>query len=505
MIRMAKTENGTLRGLPSSDARITVYKGIPFAAPPVGKNRWKAPQRCEDWDGIRDAYTYGPISMQDTPGLGTDVYCREWHVDSDIPMSEDCLYLNVWTPAKTPDEKLPVFIWIYGGAFQWGYTAEMEFEADRLCRRGMIVVSMGYRLGAFGFLAHPELTAESPKTPTNFGLLDQQAAIKWVRRNISAFGGDPDRITLGGQSAGGASVISQIACEDNYEDVKGAAIISGIIRPAYFVDEFFTPGDLSKDEMLGQEFIEFLGVQNIAEARELDAIYIRDKYAEFAMDHMRMSPCIDGHFLKDEPYKCLVNNECANIPLFVGNTTDEFIMTISAKNEDELAIKAKELFGDKAKEFLDFEESKIYVDGGFAPVGSLESNIKAAIELKHEKGYDRDCYYYKFASDIPGEDNPGTFHSVDLWFFFETLMKSPRPFVGRHYDLARNMCNYLANFIKTGNPNGVDADGTTMPEWKPYTKDNKNEMVFESEGPRACVDSNKRTEFYIENVKRGLQ
>ena len=135
MLRIAKTENGTVRGLPGNDPRITVFKGIPFAAPPVGENRWRAPQPCENWDGIRDAYTFAPISVQDTPGLGTDIYCREWHVDPEIPMGEDCLYLNVWTPAKKTDEKLPVLVWFFGGAFQWGYTPEMEFNGERIVSR----------------------------------------------------------------------------------------------------------------------------------------------------------------------------------------------------------------------------------------------------------------------------------------------------------------------------------------------------------------------------------
>ena len=121
MLREVKTENGMVRGLPAADPRITSFKGIPFAAPPVGENRWRAPKPCDDWEGVRDAYEFAPISVQDTPGLGTDIYCREWHVDPDIPMSEDCLYLNVWTGAKSADEKLPVLVWFFGGALQWGY------------------------------------------------------------------------------------------------------------------------------------------------------------------------------------------------------------------------------------------------------------------------------------------------------------------------------------------------------------------------------------------------
>ena len=160
MLRVAKTENGMVRGLPAADPRITSFKGIPFAAPPVGENRWRAPQPAEDWEGIKDCLEFKNIPVQDTPGLGTDVYCKEWHVDPEAPMGEDCLYLNIWTPAKKTDEKLPVLVWYFGGALQWGYPSEMEFDGERLARRGIIVVSVNYRLGAIGFMAHPELTKE---------------------------------------------------------------------------------------------------------------------------------------------------------------------------------------------------------------------------------------------------------------------------------------------------------------------------------------------------------
>ncbi|MBP3280084.1 MAG: carboxylesterase family protein, partial [Butyrivibrio sp.] len=175
MLRETTTENGKVRGLPGNDPRVTVFKGIPFAAPPIGENRWKAPQPCKDYEGTLNAFSFGPISYQDTPGVGDMLYNREWHVDPDIPMSEDCLYLNIWTPAKDKNEKLPVLVWIYGGAFQWGYTAEMEFNGEPLAKRGVIVVSIAYRLGCFGFLAHPEVSSESPDAPANFGLLDQKA------------------------------------------------------------------------------------------------------------------------------------------------------------------------------------------------------------------------------------------------------------------------------------------------------------------------------------------
>ena len=269
MLRLTEVENGRIRGIAGSDPRVTVFKGFPYAAPPVGKNRWKAPNPCNDWNGIYEANSFAPIPYQDTPGLGTDIYCREWHVDPEIPMSEDCLYLNIWTPAKSKDEKLPVLVWYYGGSFQWGYTAEMELDGEALAKRGIVVVSVAYRLGCFGNLAHKELTKEAQGAPGNFSLLDQKAGLHWVHRNIAAFGGDPDNIKIAGQSAGGASVMNQLVCEDNKDIIKGAVIFSGIISLDKTDDQLFVPKTLSSAEELGEKFIESLGACGIEEARSV--------------------------------------------------------------------------------------------------------------------------------------------------------------------------------------------------------------------------------------------
>ena len=232
MLRETKTENGWVRGIPAADPRITAFKGIPFAAPPVGDLRWRAPQPAENWEGVRDCARFGPISMQETPGVGGGFYDKEWHVDPDIPMGEDCLYLNVWTPAKSADEKLPVMVWIFGGGMTCGYTAEMEFDGERIARRGVILVSVNYRLSVFGYLAHPALTEEAKahgEIGDNFALLDQQAGIRWVKRNIAAFGGDPENITVFGQSAGGRSTWMQVVSPTNKGLFQKAIVQSGAL------------------------------------------------------------------------------------------------------------------------------------------------------------------------------------------------------------------------------------------------------------------------------------
>ncbi len=484
MIRTAKTENGWVRGIEAADPRITAFKGIPFAAPPVGENRWRAPQPCEDWEGIRDASRFAPIAVQDTPGIGDNIYCREWHVDPEIPMDEDCLYLNVYTGAKSPEEKQPVLVWFYGGALQWGYPSEMEFDGERLSRRGVVVVTVNYRINVFGFLAHPQITRQQPKAPANFGSLDQQAGLKWVTRNIRAFGGDPDKITIAGQSAGGGSVLSQMACPGNVGLFHRAVIMSAMIRSPYQEEAVGIPKPLCEAEKNGTDFFEFLGVSSLEEARKLDAFYIRDKYAQYVQNFPRMATVEDHCFCYGDPLKLFLEGKCADVPVMAGNTKDEFPSFLPAKSEKELEDVARRLFGQRAEEFLQIPEAKRLDETGYyGKVCGLECTIKGVFGWKKENGGKQDYYYYRFEPDIPGWDQPGCFHSVDLWFFFETLAKCWRPFTGRHYDLARQMCNYWANFIKTGDPNGLDGDGTKMPQWIPYTGKQPSEMVFTSQGP----------------------
>lgn len=301
MLREVRVENGVVRGLPAADPRITSFKGIPFAAPPVGENRWRAPQPAHDWDGVLEAYTWAPIAMQARPGVSKeDIYAREWHVDPDVPMSEDCLYLNVWTPAKSPDEKLPVYVWYFGGGLQVGYPSEMEFDGERIARRGVVVVTINYRLNVFGFLCHPEITKEAPHAPANFGHLDQQFATQWVKRNIAAFGGDPDNITIGGQSAGGGSVLSQLTSPQNEGLIQKAIIQSGLFAPVYPNVRGPRRGrSLADAEQDGVKFFEFLGVSSLEEARKLDAEFIMGKALEYrgVLGHCRRQPVLRGQHL----------------------------------------------------------------------------------------------------------------------------------------------------------------------------------------------------------------
>ena len=480
MIRVAKIENGTIQGLPAADPRITSFKGIPFAAPPIGENRWRAPQPAKDWDGVLKAFEFGPISLQAPTGVNKeDIYTREWAVDPEIPMDEDCLYLNVWTPACSIDEKLPVYVWYFGGGLQVGNTAEMEFDGERIARRGIVVVTVNYRLNAFGFLCHPEITEEAPGAPANFGHLDQQAGTRWVKRNITAFGGDSDNITIGGQSAGGGSVLCQLTSPQNEGLFQKAIIESGIITSLYPGN--FAPGsseNLTEEEQEGVKFFEFLGVSTLAEARKLDAEYINNKSLEY---QKFWGAVADNVFCVGNAFDLFLENKRWMIPILLGHTSTEFYSIPECKTLEAFREMAVEMFGEAKNEYLSLCQTpsdNIEELRNKASVRGIEYAIRVAAQANSDSGTNVPMYYYNFDAEIPGWDNPGTFHSVDLWFFFETLAKCWRPFVGKHYDLARQMCNYWSNFIRSGNPNGKDSNGEDMPQWEPYTKESPYGMVF---------------------------
>ncbi|MDI4646989.1 carboxylesterase/lipase family protein [Cohnella hashimotonis] len=500
MLRVVKAENGTLRGLPAADPRITSFKGIPFAAPPVGDNRWRAPQPAADWEGVRDAYAFAPVPMQVRQEIDdNNIYTREWAVEPDIAMDEDCLYLNVWTPAKRQGEKLPVFVWYFGGGLQVGHTAEMEFDGERIARRGIVVVTIAYRLNAFGFLCHPDITAEAPEAPANFGHLDQQAATRWVKRNIAAFGGDPDNLTIGGQSAGGGSVMNQLASPQNEGLFQRAIVQSGVFTTLYpgsgaprFLREF------AEAEADGIRFFEALGVSSLAEARRLDAAFVRDKYLESGRFWGTVT---DGKFNLGDAFGLFLRNERWPVPVLFGHTSSEFISVPEAGTLDEFKKMAAELFGDGAETFLALCGANT---GGLdevlkrASASGIEYAIRIAGRANADTGVNLPLYYYNFDADIPGWDNPGTFHSVDLWFFFETLAKCWRPFVGKHYDLARQMCDYWANFIRAGDPNGQDSTGAELPRWEVYTPEAPYGMRFTDRAEFAGEAPGELMQFLVE-------
>ena len=479
MIRRVKVENGWVRGLPAADPRITSYKGIPFADKPIGQNRWRAPQPCPDWEGELFAADFGPIAMQANCAgdPAKDIYAREWAVDAELPMSEDCLYLNVWAPADGR-KNLPVYVWYFGGGLQVGNTTEMEFDGERIARRGIVVVTVGYRLNCFGFLCHPEITKEAPEAPANFGFLDQQFATRWVKRNIAAFGGDPDNITIGGQSAGGMSVCAQMTSPTNTGLFRRAIVQSGTFTQPYGARMGLFPRTMAEAEAQGVRFFEALGVKTLEEARALPARVVEDMSLSWPWGCW--GETVDGVFSTYRSNEWYLHPERVQCPVLLGQTSTEFTAVPPADSEEGLDAWAREYFGDEAEKFLSFfshpaTKESIAAEGRMHAIGFA---IRAASRINAHKGVDQPLYAYNFDAEIPGWDNPGTFHSVDLWFLFETLAKCWRPFTGKHYDLARNMCDYWVNFIRTGDPNGLDSQGRELPRWEALTEAHPSRMSF---------------------------
>jgi len=463
MLRMTKTENGLVKGFPGTDARITVYKGIPFAADTSGENRWRPPQPAQSWEGIRECYDFGPIAMQRVPGRDPNAfYSKEWHVDPEVPMGEDALMVNIWTPARKADEKLPVMVWIHGGGLQEGYAHEMEFDGERIASRGVVLASIGYRLNVFGLLCHPEITSENPEAPANFAFQDQKAGIEWVKRNIAYFGGDPDNITIFGQSAGGFSVVAQM-CSPKTKGLFQKAIVESIggMDIVYPSSRPMPTKTLAEAEQEGIEFFEKLGVKSLAEARALDAQYIEDKFNECGYF---WGAVVDGKYLTKTTNESILSNEVHDVAFMVGNTTAEFLLGPSEGETPEAFV--ERTMGEYAEEYLDICRRTGQPLEKAVVVGQMDLGNKLMCSVCAGQG--RKVYSYLFGPTIPGDD-AGPFHSSDLWFQFETLMKCWRPFKGYHFDLARRICNYWTNFAKNGDPNGPDADGTPMPVWRPYT------------------------------------
>lgn len=472
-IKLVKTENGLVHGQPAYDQAVSVFKGIPYAAPPVGENRWRLPQPAENWDGVRDCFDFAPMCVQKR--LNPDeFYAREFYPDLEMPQSEDCLYLNVWTPAHTGNEKLPVAIWIHGGGFEFGYSHKMELDGCAFARRGVIYVSINYRLNVFGFFAHPGLTEESGYGGSgNYGHYDQLAAVAWVKRNIAAFGGDPDRITLFGQSAGAASI--QALC---VSPLSKGLFQRAIMQSCGGLDKgMWCARPLEEAEKRGADFFAFAGYKSLEEARAVPATEIFRKIKEFAGTRLG-GVCVrnvDNYLLPRNEREQELAGELLDIDYMVGGTKDEY-MTYPPKTVELEAYHAqvRELFLDEAdafeKEFpVSTPEEAAEISGRLWGCGILafDSNF---CRLLARKGR-RPGYQYWFTRMPPGDDGMGVFHSSEYMMEFRTQNLSWRAYTGEDYEFSDKMNRYFANFMICGDPNGNDMHGDPLPEWTPYTLD----------------------------------
>jgi para-nitrobenzyl esterase len=463
-----KTANGLVEGTLTNNNQIRAFKGIPFAAPPVGDLRWRPPQPAANWKGIRPAKDFGSHCIQSS-GYPDMVF-------HDPGPSEDCLTLNVWTPANAKPGSLPVMVWIYGGGFTSGGTSESRQDGQFLAARNVVVVSMNYRLGIFGFFALPELTAESPHHASgNYGLLDQTAALTWVKNNIAAFGGDPSNVTIFGESAGSISVSAQMASPLAHGlfakaigESGGALGGSGPPTPAR--------------ETLEQHNVAFsqtaFGTSTLANLRKLSADDIlKAATAKTTPPPPRFWPDTDGYFLPDSVASIYAAGKQAHVPLLAGWNADEargqVIMAKTKPTAASFAATAQTDFGDNARKFLTLypatTDDEAFVSAGdYAGDHFIDYSTWRWLEAQVATGK-APVYRYRFDLGSPGDKNHkailGAFHSDDIEYVFNTLDSRPEA-AWRPEDrkLADQIGAYWTNFARTGNPNAP-----ALPQWPTYS------------------------------------
>ncbi|MBB3188480.1 carboxylesterase/lipase family protein [Microbacter margulisiae] len=458
-----KVEDGLLQG--KFENGLTVYLGIPFAAPPVGNLRWRPPQPAAKWDGIRQATTFAPSPMQTgNPPAGK---------------SEDCLYLNVWTPAKSDDEHLPVLVWIYGGGFSTGSTAESWYDGEKLAQKGVVFVSIAYRVGPLGFLAEPELSAENPHHVSgNYGLLDQIAGLQWVQKNIAAFGGDPKKVTIFGESAGGISVSMLCASPLAKGLFRGAISQSGgsfgPTRGKTYPGENMKTLKQAEDE--GLAYVHQAGATSIAELRKMDA----DKLP-MGWDVGCSWPVVDGYVIPDCQYAMYKAGSYNDVPVLIGYNSDEGLSFMPGRTPREYIKWVKARYGKFACALL-----KAYPCGEHSVTRTARNLSRDAAfgwhnwtwaRLQSKTGKSK-VYYYFFDQhpDYPkgspkyGDGSP---HAQDVVYVFQHIDPSNTQTTKSDLEISKAMGTYWINFTKYGNPNGKG-----VPEWPAFTNSNPKVMYF---------------------------
>ncbi len=422
---------GKIIGVKTPTKGVIAYKGIPFAAPPVGELRWKEPQPVVPWNGVKKADKYGDASMQVTWNPQS-FYGKEWRASGSVPFSEDCLYLNVWTPAAgQKNKKLPVAMWIHGGGYREGFAFEPEMDGgEEWASRGVILVTVTYRLGVFGFFSHPLLSEESKNHVSgNYGLLDQIAALKWIRDNIKQFGGDPDNITIFGQSAGAGSVQSLCSSPLSKNLISNAISMSGgglsNPRPGMVVT-------LDTAQVANKKMMDSFNKTTLKELRALSF----DEFTKMSKDYSTATkkfvfwgPVIDNHVLNGTFSEEAKAGNISDIPYIFGYTSNDLL--------------------------------------------DMTNAIKDFCSMRAEKSK-KPAYAYLFARQLPG-DSSGAFHSADLWYIFHSFKHSWRPFTKGDNALSYKIVEYWTNFAKYGNPNGKSGG-----IWKPFSKNEKNFLILDA-------------------------
>ncbi len=458
-----KVKQGIVQG--TIEDGIRVFKGIPFAAPPVGESRWRAPQPAEKWKGIKQTTEFAPAPFQGgNPPSGK---------------SEDCLYLNVWTPAKNAKERIPVLVWIHGGGFSFGATSEPVFTGEMLAKKEVVLVSIAYRVGQLGFLAHPELTAESPdKVSGNYGLLDMISGLEWIQKNIAAFGGDPDKVTIFGESAGGIAV-SMLCASPLAKGLFHGAISQsggsfGPPRPTTYPGENLK---LLKDaEKEGLAYAEKAGVLSIAELREISAENLPGGWGMGSA-----WPIIDGYVIPGDQHKLYEAGKYNDLPVLIGYNSDEGASFLREKTPEEYITGVKKRYGKFADALV-----KAYPAGeNDVPKTARDLARDAAFgwhtwswaRLQSKTGKSKVFYYYFDQHPDYPEDSPnygyGSPHAQDIAYVFmhlDTLNPQTSP---SDLEISEAMGIYWTNFAKYGDPNGEG-----VPEWPAFSDANPEVMYF---------------------------
>jgi para-nitrobenzyl esterase len=464
-------DSGKLHGVAEPGVTpVRIFRGIPFAAPPVADLRWREPQAVAPWPGVRAATDFAPRCMQQP--LYSDMMFRS------PPPSEDCLYLNVWTPAKLDGSRrgrLPVLVYIYGGGFMAGDSSEKRYDGAALARRGIVVVTVNYRLGVFGFFAHPELTASSPhRASGNYGLLDQVAALGWVKRNIAAFGGDPSHITIAGESAGSMSVSALMASPLTRGEIAGAIGESGAMM------QNLTPRPLAEAERKGAAFGQDIGAPTLAALRAVPA----DKLlaAQGSAQDKSFEAVIDGYVLPEPPALTFSSGKAARVPLLVGSNSQEApgsaVFGDGAPTAANYRAGLARMFGTRADAVFALYPARMDADvvpaaTALASDRSLGLSTWKWFDLQRRTGAPTYYYYFtrvrpRFVTDTSGHAPPwGGVHSAEIEYALGNLDTNPLyAWTDDDRNVSATMSAYFANFIRTGNPNGG-----RLPTWPRASSD----------------------------------
>ncbi len=460
--KKVKTDAGYISGKTGQDGSVKIFMGIPFAAPPVDSLRWKPPQPVTTWSGVRECVTPPPSAMQAKP-LPFMMWTKEFMAPLE-PLSEDCLYLNVWTPANHTGDKLPVIVWIHGGGFTGGSGTVPLYNGEQMAKKGVVFITINYRLGVFGFLAHPELSAESPDSISgNYGILDQEAALRWVSKNIAAFGGDPGNVTIDGQSAGSFSVNALMVSPPAKGLFQRAIGESG----GMFAMNFGIVNTMKNAEEAGVKYMERAGARSVAELRQMPA----DSLIKIPG---RWGIVIDNHVVMPS-WKTFKEDKQNDVPLISGWNADDG-MSGRPMSAAEFRKNARQTYGDKYDQFI-----KLFPAGDDQEAAASQKLLNQLLfgvqnyiwaDLQSTYGHNP-AYLYYFSHVPPGEPDYGAFHSSEFGYALNNLKLWDRPFVKADYDLAGQMSSYWVNFARTGDPNGPG-----LPDWPFFNNETNQAMEF---------------------------